>query len=121
VDSAWQLNVLPWGGRSLVIGINLKQMRIIVVMAPPISAVTVSVCGIISFVGLAIPHLARMLVGTNTSGSCRHNFAGGLRSGVIELGRSISARIFPLPSLPPWWVRRSLGVLLRKTGGAWSE
>jgi iron complex transport system permease protein len=61
----WRLNVLSLGdqeARSL--GINADRMRIAVIaFATVVTAAAVSVSGIIGWVGLVIPHVARMLVG----------------------------------------------------------
>ena len=48
------------------LGLNLRRARIIIVIASSMAtAAAVSVGGIIGFVGLIAPHLARMLVGAN--------------------------------------------------------
>lgn len=61
----WRLNVLSFGeeeARSL--GVETGRLRLLVVTAATvITASAVSVSGIIGWVGLVIPHLARMLVG----------------------------------------------------------
>lgn len=63
--SRWKLNLLTMGedeARSM--GVNTKVMRtIIVVAATLITAACVSISGLIGWVGLVIPHFARMLVG----------------------------------------------------------
>ncbi|TGA99906.1 iron ABC transporter permease [Sporolactobacillus shoreae] len=63
----WNLNVLSFGdeeARSL--GINTFRMKIIIIVCSTlITAASVSVGGIIGWVGLIIPHLARMVVGPN--------------------------------------------------------
>ncbi|MGI6218151.1 MAG: FecCD family ABC transporter permease [Coriobacteriales bacterium] len=64
---SWKLNVLSFGdeeARSM--GINTKVTRLIVILASTlVSSITVSVAGIIGWVGLVIPHLARAIVGPN--------------------------------------------------------
>ena len=63
----WNLNVLSFGGeeaRSL--GVNTYRMKAIVIICSTlITAASVSIGGIIGWVGLIIPHLARMIVGPN--------------------------------------------------------
>lgn len=60
-----QLNVLTMGeeeARSM--GVNAAALRMIfIVIAAVISSLTVAVCGMLGWVGLVIPHMARMLVG----------------------------------------------------------
>lgn len=63
----WHLNVLSFGeeeARSL--GVNTRRTRIVVIFAATlITACSVSISGIIGYVGLVIPHLARAIVGPN--------------------------------------------------------
>jgi iron complex transport system permease protein len=63
----WRLNVISLSEDEAVsLGVNLRRVRFIIIIATTvIAAVIVSVCGIISFVGLAAPHFARMLVGND--------------------------------------------------------
>ncbi|MCL1834784.1 MAG: iron ABC transporter permease [Oscillospiraceae bacterium] len=61
----WKLNILTTGedeARSM--GINTKLMRAVVVCAATlITSASVAISGLIGWVGLVIPHFARMLVG----------------------------------------------------------
>lgn len=63
----WKLNVLSLGeeeARSL--GVNTKRTRLIVIVAATLlTSVSVAVSGVIGWIGLIIPHLARALVGPN--------------------------------------------------------
>ena len=63
----WKLNVLSFGeeeARSL--GINTARVRGIVIFASTlIVACSVAVAGVVGWVGLVIPHLARSIVGPN--------------------------------------------------------
>jgi iron complex transport system permease protein len=63
----WKLNVLSFGdeeARSM--GINTRAVRLIVIFASTlIVSSSVSVSGIVGWVGLMVPHLARALVGPN--------------------------------------------------------
>jgi iron complex transport system permease protein len=63
----WQLNVISLSEDEAVsLGVNLRRIRLIIIVATTvIAAVIVSVCGIISFVGLAAPHFARMVAGND--------------------------------------------------------
>jgi ABC-type Fe3+-siderophore transport system, permease component len=62
---SWRVNVLSFGedeARSL--GINTGRLRmLIIVCSSLISASMISICGIVGWVGLIIPHLARMITG----------------------------------------------------------
>ena len=63
--SRWKLNMLTMGedeARSM--GVNTKFMRILIVAAATLTtAACVSISGMIGWVGLVIPHFARMVVG----------------------------------------------------------
>ncbi len=63
----WRLNVLSFGEEEAkALGVNPWRLRaIIIVCSALICAAVVSVAGMIMWVGLVIPHLARMLVGAN--------------------------------------------------------
>jgi iron complex transport system permease protein len=63
----WKINILSFSdeeARSL--GVNTRSVRIVVILASTLlTAASVSLCGIISWVGLIIPHISRLLVGPN--------------------------------------------------------
>ena len=62
---SWRLNILTMGddeARSL--GINTTRLKIaVIVCATALTATAVSQCGAIGWIGLVIPHMARMIVG----------------------------------------------------------
>ncbi len=64
---SWRINVLSFGedeARSL--GLNTGRLRVLVIVcASLVTACTISISGIIGWVGLIIPHLTRMIVGPN--------------------------------------------------------
>jgi len=61
----WRLNVLSMGEEEArTLGVNIKRDRILFIAFSTLAvASAVSVCGIIGWVGLMVPHLVRMLVG----------------------------------------------------------
>ena len=61
----WRANVLALGdAEARSFGINVARDRTIIIAACSVAtAVTVSVSGIIGWVGIVVPHLARMIVG----------------------------------------------------------
>jgi len=63
----WHLNVLSFGDEEArAMGVNTRRVRLIVIFASTLlTAVSVAVAGIIGWVGLVIPHLARAIVGPN--------------------------------------------------------
>ncbi len=64
---SWKLNVLSFGEEEAkALGIDTSRLRfVIIICSTLLTAASVSVCGMIGWVGLVIPHLARMLVGPN--------------------------------------------------------
>jgi iron complex transport system permease protein len=64
---SWRLNVLSFGeeeARSL--GLHTGRMRVAVILcATLVTASMISVCGIIGWVGLVVPHISRFLAGAN--------------------------------------------------------
>lgn len=63
----WRLNILALSeDEAKASGIDLKKTRMIFILASTlITASAVSMCGQIGWIGLLIPHCARMLVGSN--------------------------------------------------------
>ncbi|KAJ48807.1 iron complex transport system permease protein [Clostridium tetanomorphum] len=63
----WKLNIMAFGEEeALAMGVNTKRLRVIVIMASTlIISSSVSISGLIGWVGLIIPHFARILVGPN--------------------------------------------------------
>ncbi|MGI5936744.1 MAG: FecCD family ABC transporter permease [Oscillospiraceae bacterium] len=63
----WRINVLTLGDEEArTIGVNAEVLRtIVIICATLITAASVSVSGMIGWVGLVIPHFARRLVGNN--------------------------------------------------------
>jgi iron complex transport system permease protein len=48
------------------LGLNTRRLRFIVILcATLITSAVVSMCGIVGWIGLVVPHLARMIVGPN--------------------------------------------------------
>ncbi len=64
---SWRLNLLSLGedeARSL--GINTAVMRLVVVVsATMVTASVISICGIIGWIGLVVPHISRFVAGPN--------------------------------------------------------
>lgn len=64
---SWQINMLTIGeDEAKTMGVNTKLIRFVsIIAATLITASSVSVSGMIGWVGLVIPHLSRKLVGNN--------------------------------------------------------
>ena len=63
----WRINILTMGDdEARTMGVNAKAVRLVVILASTlITAASVAVSGVIGWVGLVVPHLARRLVGNN--------------------------------------------------------
>lgn len=61
----WRMNVMSLGDEEAsALGINPRKLRLILVMAATLmTAAVVSIAGVVGWVGLVIPHIARLLVG----------------------------------------------------------
>lgn len=61
----WRINVLSMGDvQAKSFGIDVKKDRMVVIIASTLlTALVVSISGIIGWVGIVVPHLARLLVG----------------------------------------------------------
>ena len=120
----WRINVLSMGEKEAQsLGINIKFYRgLIIVCASLATAGAVAVCGIISWIGLVIPHIGRMLVGNDNQKLLPVSIAlGGFMLLFIDvLGRILTGGELPLNILTaliggPFYI-----YLLKKTkAGAW--
>lgn len=63
----WKINILSLGDEEArTLGINAKHLRLIIIICSAlITAASVAVSGIIGWVGLVIPHMARRIVGND--------------------------------------------------------
>lgn len=63
----WRINILTMGDEEAsTMGVNTKRLRLIIIIAATlVTASSVAVTGMIGWVGLVIPHLSRMLIGSD--------------------------------------------------------
>lgn len=61
----WRINLISMGDEEArALGVNTEQMKFLLIITTTlITAATVSMCGLIGWVGLVIPHIGRILVG----------------------------------------------------------
>ena len=96
----WRINILTLGDEEAqTMGVNAKRLRVWVILAATlVTAASVSVSGVIGWVGLVIPHLARRMVGNNY----RHLMPASMLFGAIflllvdDLSRNLLATEIPL-------------------------
>ncbi len=75
----WRLNAMSLGeNEAKTLGVNVKRERIIFITASSFAvSIAVSVCGIIGWVGLMVPHLVRMMTGPDHKSLLPLSMAGG--------------------------------------------
>jgi len=68
---SWRINILAFGDlEAQTLGVNVRQVRsIVVVCASLLTASAVSISGTIGWIGLVVPHLGRLLVGSDNTRS----------------------------------------------------
>src|SRR6202041_100786 len=119
----WKLNVLAMGdeeARSL--GVETERLKgIVIVCTALITAASVSVCGMVGWVGLVIPHVGRMLVGPDH----RLLLPATLSIGasyllfIDDIARTASAGEMPLGILTAIIGAPFFAYLLRRTSATW--
>ncbi len=74
-----QINTLAAGeNEALTMGVNVPRVKLIVVATSTLLTVcSVSICGIVGWIGMVVPHIARILVGANYSKLVPISFAIG--------------------------------------------
>ena len=95
----WRLNAISFDDRfARSIGINVAAERAVVLFAASVmAAVVISVAGIVGWVGVVVPHFARMIVGNDM----RKVFAASLSMGAtMLLGIDLLARTLTSGELP---------------------
>ena len=117
----WRINALTLQeDEARALGIPVRKLRALVILASTlVTASVVSMCGQVSWVGLLVPHVARMLLGNNH----RHVvpacfFIGAIFMILIDtLARTLTAAEIPISILTAVIGAPMFIVLLRRTGG----
>lgn len=98
--SGWKLDMLSFGddeARSM--GIHVERLRFLVIItATLMTAAAVSISGIIGWVGLLVPHIARMVIGSKNSFLLPASFliGGSFLMVVDDFSRTVSKMEIPL-------------------------
>lgn len=116
----WRLNVLTLGDEDArTLGINVSRLRLVVIVcATLLTATSVAIAGPVAWIGLVMPHLARMLVGPNY----KYLLPASIMMGAIyllivdDLSRSLFAAEIPLSILTAVLGAPFFLLLLWKTG-----
>jgi len=120
----WRLNILTLPeDEAKSMGIPVARLKWLVIFgATLITAASVAVAGIVGWVGLIIPHVARMLVGNNNQLVLPVSVAIGSVYLLIidDLARSLTATEIPLSILTAIIGAPFFAYLLRRSGGGWA-
>ena len=115
----WKMNLLSLDEEEAIsLGINVKKLRIvIIVISTLITAVSVSLCGIIGWIGLVIPHVARLFIGTDHRVLVPSSiFLGGIYLMIIDtIARAATSAEIPISILTAIIGAPFFAWLLRKT------
>ena len=118
----WRLNILSLQeDETKALGIDVKKLRLIVMAAATlVTAACVSLCGQVGWVGLLIPHAARMLYGSDNRKIIPVSIGLGsaFMVGIDTASRAATAAEIPVSILTAIIGAPFFIILLRKTGGA---
>jgi iron complex transport system permease protein len=119
----WKLNVLAMGDEEArALGIETEWLKAsVIVCATLITAAAVSVCGMVGWVGLVIPHIGRMLVGPDHRVLLPATLSIGASYLLFidDIARTASVGEIPLGVLTAVIGAPFFGYLLRRTRGTW--
>lgn len=117
----WRINLLSMGDEEArALGVKTEQLKgLIILCCTAITASAVSVCGIIGWVGLVIPHIGRMLVGPDHKVLLPASLAIGAAYLIVidDLARSVMSAEIPLGILTAIVGAPFFAFLLRRTQG----
>lgn len=117
----WRLNILSLQEEEAqTLGINVKKMRIWVMIAATLTtAASISLCGQVGWVGLLIPHIARMIYGSDNRRIIPAVIGMGATFMLVidTVARSATASEIPVSILTAIIGAPFFIALLRKTGG----
>jgi len=120
----WRINVLSFGdAEASALGVNTMRLRLVIIVAATlVTSSAVSVVGQIGWVGLVIPHFARMIVGPNY----RYLMPASLLTGAIylllvdDIARNLLTMEIPLGILTAIIGAPVFVVLLLKSKKGWA-
>ena len=99
----WKINIIALGKEAAETrGLNYKVLRLVIILiATILTATSVAFSGVISWVGLIIPHIVRLLVGKNTKYSIPLVISFGANFMILTdiLARSFTAQEIPLSAI----------------------
>ena len=119
----WKLNILsPGGEHASILGESKFLGFIFIVLATLITAASVAIAGIIGWVGLLMPHVTRLIYGSDNSRLVPISaILGGIFLMLTDVAaRSASSAEIPLSILTALIGAPMIGVIIVKKGKRWS-
>ena len=120
----WRLNLLALGeAEARALGVDTTRLRaVVLVFATLIAAVTVAVAGIVGWVGLVVPHAARILVGADFRRSLPVSavLGGCYLVAVDDLARTVTTAELPIGVLTALVGAPVFALLLRRRALGWA-
>jgi iron complex transport system permease protein len=119
----WRINILSLGDEEArALGVKVELLKAVIIVACTlVTATAVSVCGIIGWVGLVIPHVGRLLVGPNHRWLLPASLllGAGYLTLIDDLSRTLTAAEVPLGILTALIGAPFFALMLRRTRGGW--
>jgi len=119
----WKINVLSLTeDEAKSMGINVSYIRIVIILTTTmIVASSVSMCGQIGWIGLLIPHVCRMIFGSNNRQVIPASISFGMVFMLIidTIARAATSAEIPISILTAVIGAPCFIILLKKTGGSW--
>jgi iron complex transport system permease protein len=120
----WRINLLAMGDeQARILGVEAGRLRaVVVLLATLIAASTVAISGIVGWVGLVIPHFARILVGPDFRKLLPATLSLGACYLLVidDLARSVTAAEIPLGILTALVGAPAFMLLLRRGSLGWA-
>ncbi|MFV0496624.1 MAG: FecCD family ABC transporter permease [Candidatus Fimivivens sp.] len=117
----WRLNIMVLStDEARALGVNVKLIRMMIMVAATfVTASCVSMCGQVGWVGLLVPHIARMMYGSNNKVVIPVSISLGamFMVAIDTLARSATAAEIPISILTAVIGAPFFIALLRRTGG----
>lgn len=119
----WQVHALAAGeDEARTLGVNVRRVRLLLILAATLmTAAATSLCGIVGWVGLLIPHIVRMLVGPSFAAVLPMSalIGGGFLLGMDNLARFSGTVEVPLGILTSLIGAPFFALVLARTRRQW--
>lgn len=119
----WRVHTMAAGeDEARALGVDVRRIRLALILAATLmTAACVSISGIVGWVGLLVPHVARMLVGPSFPAVLAMSavVGGGFLLGVDDLARAPGTNEIPLGILTALIGAPFFALILARTRQAW--